>query len=159
MFSCEICEIFKNTFFLQSTSSGSFCILDWLKRCSENFLCWFYLENRQLCNSFEQRKGLPTPSSFHNKKMSIYTIVFPQQENEYLHHRLSTTRKGVPTPSSFHNKKTSTYTIVFPQQENEYLHHRLSTTRKDPINLKWIPPSRILRESVKRENNLHHKNF
>ena len=44
-------------------------------------------------------------------------------------------------------------------KQNEHLHHRLSTTKKDSINLKWIPPPMTLRESVKLENNRHHRNI
>ena len=82
--------------FLQNTSSGCFCNLEWLKRCSENFLLWLYLKKRY---------------------------------------------------------------VIEVSKENEYLHHRLSTRRKNSINLKWIPPPRILRESAKLENNLHTETF
>ena len=82
--------------FLQNTSSGCFCNLEWLKRCSENFLLWPYLKRRY---------------------------------------------------------------VIEVSKENEYLHHRLSTRRKNSINLKWIPPPRILRESAKLENNLHTETF
>ena len=82
--------------FLQNTSSGCFCNLEWLKRCSEHFLLWLYLKKRY---------------------------------------------------------------VIEASKENEYLHHRLSTRRKNSINLKWIPPPRILRESAKLENNLHTETF
>ena len=50
--------------------------------------------------------------------------------------------------------------VIHLSKETKDLHHRLFTTRKDLINLKWIPPPRILlKEFVKLEDNFHHGNI
>ena len=59
MFCCEFCEISKNTFFLQNTSSGCFCSCSWLL-----FVVWSCVCKYSIPAQFE---------FFH--RMNIYCIV------------------------------------------------------------------------------------
>ena len=135
---CEICEIFKNTFFYSTPPVAAT-----EKPISEdirNSPCLYDKGNRATYGLRWRMRATTTKVHKLNYQCNLdwlkrYSEIFLQWIS--LEKRL----------------------FINLSKENKHLHNPLSTTRTDPTNLKWIPPPRILRESSKLERNLHHKNI
>ena len=135
MFSCEIFEIFKNTFF---TRTPQVAVSE--ERVTEevrNFNCHYDKGNRATKKIIRKRTyGLEW-------RMAAATTKI---------HKLSYKGNLDWLKRCSENFLWWLYLenvcyVTHLSKENEQLHHRLSITRKDPINSKWIPLPRILRES------------